>query len=90
RKTETRAAAPPRSAASSKKLSYMEQREFENMEQRIGEAEASLESKRAALHEAALQGDGRRLTELTREIEEAHKTIDGLYARWAELEGRAG
>jgi ATP-binding cassette subfamily F protein uup len=92
RKTESRgsSAPAPRPAAAGKKLSYMEQREYESMEQRIGEAEKSLESRRAELHEAALQGDGRRLTELTRELEEAHQAIEGLYARWAELEERAG
>jgi ABC transport system ATP-binding/permease protein len=66
----------------------MEQREYANIEQRIAEAEEALETRRAALHEAALQGDGLRLTELSREIEESQHEIEGLYARWASLEER--
>jgi ATP-binding cassette subfamily F protein uup len=70
------------------KLSYLEEREFAGMEERIASAEQAVERKRAEVNEAALAGDGRRLTELTREIEEDQREIDRLYERWAELETR--
>jgi ATP-binding cassette subfamily F protein uup len=84
-----RAPAPKRTRAQTK-LSNAEGRELSTMEDRIAAAELALEEKRAALNEAALAGDGRRLTELTREIEEAQQAIDCLYERWAELEQRIG
>ncbi len=77
-----------RAAAQPKKLSYIEAREYAAIEQRIADAERALESKRADLDRAALAGDGRRLQELAREIEEAQAAIDALYSRWAELEDR--
>jgi ATP-binding cassette subfamily F protein uup len=84
------AAAAPVRAQQSRKLSYMDQREYEGIEQRIVAAEEALERARAALNEAALEGDGRRLTALTAEIDELHVRVEGLYARWAELEQRIG
>jgi ATP-binding cassette subfamily F protein uup len=83
-------AAAPRSRPRNNKLSYMEQREYDGMEQRIVEAEQALEGAHAAMNDAALRGDGRRLTELTREIEDLQRSIGELYARWAEMEERGG
>ncbi len=85
-----RVASAPRSRPQSNKLSYMEQREYDGIEQRLAEAEQALEAARAALNEAALRGDGRRLTELTAEIEGLQRGIGELYARGAELEARVG
>jgi ATP-binding cassette subfamily F protein uup len=80
------AAAPARPA--SRRLSYMEVREYEAIEARIAEAESALEAKRAELQEPAVLRDGRRLHELSLEIDQAQQTVDSLYARWAELEAR--
>jgi ABC transport system ATP-binding/permease protein len=74
------AAAPPK-----KKLSYIESREFESIEQKIHAMEAALHEKRASLHEAGLK-DGRILEQIYREIEASQQEVDLLYARWAELE----
>ncbi|MGE5647136.1 MAG: ABC-F family ATP-binding cassette domain-containing protein [Acidobacteriota bacterium] len=79
-----RASAP----AAKKKPSYLEAREYAVIEQRIAEAEHALEARRAALEDPAVMRDGRRLHELSLEIEEAQKAVDALYARWAELEER--
>jgi ATP-binding cassette subfamily F protein uup len=73
-----------------KRLSYLETREFDGIEQRIAEAERALEAKRAELQEPAVVRDGRRLQEISLEIEEAERSVDQLYARWAELEGKIG
>jgi ATP-binding cassette subfamily F protein uup len=78
------AAATP--AVVKKKLSYAEAREFSSMESRIGEAEQLLQAKRAALEDSAVTSDRIRLQNACNELEEAQKSLDALYARWAELE----
>ena len=83
---EPEVARAPRPA--SRKLSYMEAREYESIEQRIAEAEQDLAAKRARLEDPALLRDGRRVHELSLEIEQAQQVVDSLYARWAELESR--
>jgi ATP-binding cassette subfamily F protein uup len=83
---ETRPQAPAAAANGKKKLSYLEQREFDAMEQRILEAEAEL-----AAHEREIQefaSDAKRLTEACRLEREARELVDSLYARWAELEDK--
>jgi ATP-binding cassette subfamily F protein uup len=80
-------ATQPRGAAPAKrKLSYLEAREYETIEQRIGDAEQALEARRAGLNDPAVVRDGRRLQQVYSEIERAQKAVDDLYARWAELE----
>ena len=69
-----------------KKLSYLEAREYETMEQRVAEAEDTLQSKRVQLEDPAIVSDGPRLVTAHAEMETAQKTVDELYARWAELE----
>jgi ABC transport system ATP-binding/permease protein len=69
-----------------KKLSYMEAREYARIEQRIAEAEQVLREKRAAFVDPAIASDGPRLLNAQAEMEEAQRTVDTLYARWAELE----
>jgi ABC transport system ATP-binding/permease protein len=73
-------------ATAKKKLSYGEARELANMEQRIAEAEQDLHAKRAALADPAVMSDAVRLHRLAIQMSEAQKTVDGLYARWADLE----
>jgi ATP-binding cassette subfamily F protein uup len=72
-----------------KKLSYMESREFESMEQRIHDAEQVLEQKRTAMQEAAMKGS-RDLEQMHLEIENGAREVESLYARWAELEEKVG
>jgi len=78
--------AAAKSAGAKKKLSYIEMREFETMEQRIAEAESALQAKHDALHDPAIMSDGLRLYSASIEVEAAQQAIDELYARWAELE----
>jgi len=72
-----------------KRLSYLEQREFETIEQRIADAERDLQLKHDALSDPAIMSDGPKLHAASLEMETAQKGIDALYARWAELEGKA-
>ena len=71
-----------------KKLSYMDAREYSTIEQRIAEAEKSLQQKKAAAEDPTIASDAARLVEAHAELEEAQKKVDELYARWAELEGK--
>jgi ATP-binding cassette subfamily F protein uup len=75
-----------RPAAGKKKLSYLEAREYADIEQRIASAEETLEAKRAALNDPAIASDAPRLLAVAAELEEAQRAVDLLYARWAELE----
>lgn len=72
-----------------KKLSYLDAREYETIEQRIAEAEQSLEEKQAALTDSSIMSDGRALEQAYLEVERAREAVDSLYARWSELEEKA-
>ena len=85
---ENASAASPSEAASRKKLTYKEAREFELMEKTIHEAEANLQTKLAALHEPEIASDPSKLHAASVELERAQEAVDTLYARWAELEGK--
>jgi ATP-binding cassette subfamily F protein uup len=74
------------SMAARKKLSYMEVRELESIEERIAEADRNLETTRAALEDPAVTSDPPRLKAACIEVDEAQNTLDRLYERWGELE----
>jgi ATP-binding cassette subfamily F protein uup len=81
--------AGPRAVAK-KRLSYTEAREFAAMESRINEAEQILGAKRAALEDPAITSDRVSLQNACTQLDEAQKSVDTLYARWAELEQKQG
>jgi len=69
-----------------KKLSYVEAREFVAIEGRIHEAEQILQAKRAALEDPAITSNRISLQDACTQLDKAQKSVDTLYARWAELE----
>jgi len=69
-----------------KKLSYLEVREYETIEQRVADAEQVLQSKRTQLEDPEIASDSQRLVTAHAEMEESQEKVDALYARWAELE----
>ncbi len=77
-------------AKQKKKLSYMEAREYETIEQRIADAEARLDRARKAFENPAIATDASKLIEAQAELDAAQKDVDGLIARWAELEEKSG
>jgi len=79
---------PP--ARAQKKLSYLEAREYAGIEQRISEAERVLESKRAEFENPAISSDAHSLVTAQAAMEAAQRDLDTLYARWAELDEKAG
>ncbi len=68
------------------KLSYLEAREYTAIEQRVADAELVLQAKRVQLEDPAIASDGPSLLKAHAEMEEAQNQVDGLYARWSELE----
>ena len=79
-------AEPIRQIPGKKKLSYLEAREYDTIEDRVAEAEQILQAKREQLEDPQIASDGPRLVSAHVEMEEAQAKVDTLYARWAELE----
>jgi len=69
-----------------KKLAYLEQREWDAMEETILEAEQELAARQQELQAAS--SDPKRVGEAYEKVQEAHRRVEELYARWAELEAK--
>ena len=69
-----------------RKLSYIEQREWDGLEPRIMEAEERLASARAAAEDPSVAADAQALLERLDRQSAAQEEVDRLYARWEELE----
>ena len=81
RTTKTRTAAR-------KKLSYLDSRDFDTIEERVDAAEQTLEGHRAALEDPEVVRDAERLQQTLQAIDQAQEAVDTLYARWSELEAK--
>jgi len=79
---------PANTTAPRKKLGYLEAREWERMEEKILEAEQSLEAARAAMQAPEVVSDPLALQQRYAEMQAAEAEVEKLYARWAELEGK--
>lgn len=79
------ASKPP---AGLKRLSYMEQREWEQIEEKIVRAETEVESRQKALDDPAISRDHVKLTQCCREFEKAQEAVKILYARWEKLDAK--
>jgi ATP-binding cassette subfamily F protein uup len=75
-------------AAPRKKLTYLETREWEQIEDKVSQAEEVLEAKRQQLELPGVVSDPARLMSAAAEIDLAQAEVDKLYARWAELEAK--
>lgn len=84
-KSKLAAATPP---PQTKRLSYMDQREYDRLESDIGKAEAELAEAQGLLEDPSLASDSRKLLAATTKVEEAQAKVDSLYARWEELEAK--
>ncbi len=80
----------PAAAGARKKLSYLEAREYEGIEQKLAEAEAALKAAQEALSDPRIVSDGPALERATAELDRAQAEVDRLFARWAELEEKRG
>ncbi|HEV8062483.1 MAG TPA: ABC-F family ATP-binding cassette domain-containing protein, partial [Gemmataceae bacterium] len=91
KKQEAKAAAPapsrPVPTAKPRKLSFREQQEWDGMEAAITAGEDAVATCHAAVEKAAPMGHAA-LAEACRELEEAQRAVEQLYARWQELEAK--
>ncbi|HEX2062294.1 MAG TPA: ABC-F family ATP-binding cassette domain-containing protein [Thermoanaerobaculia bacterium] len=77
---------PPQ--AKQKRLSYMEQREFDAMEANVLAAEERLALAKQRAEDPSIASDANALQERYAELSAAQAEVDRLYARWAELEAK--
>jgi ATP-binding cassette subfamily F protein uup len=81
-------AAPPPRPARPRRLSYLEQREFDGMEAAVLAAEGTLAEARRRAEDPAIASDAFALQERLAELGRAEAEVTRLYERWSELEGR--
>jgi len=82
------APAPARERPRAKRLSYLEQREWDGMERAILAAETSVEASRRAAEDPSIASDPVALEASYAALDAARAEVDRLYARWAELEAK--
>lgn len=90
-KAPTSVNSPNKSSAEApkkRKLSFNEQRELDNMEERIAETEARLASLTSESTSEDAMRNPNRLTEIANAMTQTQAEIERLYARWSELEGQ--
>ena len=71
-----------------KKLSYMEAREYQSMEDKVTAAEEAAAAARDASEDPAIATDSARLQDALKKVDDTQAVLDTLYARWAELESK--
>jgi ABC transport system ATP-binding/permease protein len=81
-------ASPGSATPDVKRLTYLEKREWERIEQTILEAETACTACREAVEEPAVASDPVALRQRWDALEAARAEVDRLYARWAELEAK--
>jgi ABC transport system ATP-binding/permease protein len=74
-----------KASAAKKKLSYLDAREYETIEQRIADAEQALSAAKASLEDPKVISDGVLIEQAYHAMQAAQATVDSLYVRWAEL-----
>jgi ATP-binding cassette subfamily F protein uup len=95
--SETRdatAATPARqtdsATSSKKKLSYIEQREYDGIEARVDTADARLQAAHGRIEDPAVATDAHLLTAALAELDAAQTEHDAIYERWAALTEKIG
>lgn len=68
------------------KLSYLDQREYDQMEEKIMEAEELKESLQATLDDPETAQNPQQLESVWADLEQARRQVERLYERWDELE----
>ena len=82
------ASSSPATPPTRKKLSYNDQREFDAMEGKIGEAEARVTRAEKRVADPAVAGDLAKMTDACGELSAAQAEVARLYARWQDLESK--
>jgi ATP-binding cassette subfamily F protein uup len=82
--------AAPAVPAPRKKLSYLEQREYDAIESRIEDADARLSAAQQRIEASEVVTDPAALTAALAELEQAKAEHDAVYERWVELTEKIG
>jgi len=82
------AAARPASGGKPKRLTYNEQREWDQMEANIHTAEAKAAELDSHMSDPALLADHQKMQAHCRKLDEAQAKVAALYDRWAQLEAK--
>jgi ATP-binding cassette subfamily F protein uup len=83
---QTRTKPAAREGLDVRRLTYLEKRDWEQMEQAILEAEEACAACQEAVEDPAVASDPIALRERWAALEAARAEVDRLYGRWAELE----
>ncbi len=75
-------------ASVKRKLSYLEAREWERIEEKILVIEAVLEQRKVSLQAPEIVSDAARLHQAYNDLQALQAEVEHLYARWAELEAK--
>ncbi|SME93416.1 ABC-F family ATP-binding cassette domain-containing protein [Pseudobacteriovorax antillogorgiicola] len=87
KKSATKDKSKPKAPLKKKvKLSYMEQREYDQMEGLILDAEQNLEAATARVEDPELASNAHEMQKAYESLQTAQAEVDRLYARWTELE----
>jgi ATP-binding cassette subfamily F protein uup len=73
-----------------KKLSYLEAREFAEIEQKVEASDAQLAAARGRVEQTEIATNATALQEALADLAAAEKENEAIYARWAELSEKAG
>lgn len=71
-----------------KKLTYIEQREYDSMESKIRAAEKRIAVHQSKVDDPEISTQPTKLNDAYKNLEKAQKEIENLYARWTELESK--
>jgi ATP-binding cassette subfamily F protein uup len=85
---ETKREAVVRSPEKPRRLSYVEKREYEQIEIRIAEAEERLRKAQREMQNPDASHDAAVVRARYNEMQEAQAVVDQLFERWAELESK--
>jgi ATP-binding cassette subfamily F protein uup len=89
-KAEAKPAVEAAGKGSKKKLSYLEQREYDGIEAKVDAADARMAAAHDRLDDPAVTSNAELLTAALAEMEAAQLEHDAVYERWAELTEKAG
>ena len=89
KKSKTAATASTTPRPGSRRLTYLEQREWEGMEESVLSAEARVAEAKAHAEDPSIATDAGALHERLQALDEARREVDRLYERWAELEAKS-
>jgi ATP-binding cassette subfamily F protein uup len=81
---------PARERPRTRRLGYLEQREWDGMERTILEAETTAEACQRAVEDPGIAADALVLQARYVALQSARAEVDRLYARWVELEAKQG